>query len=186
VRNPKEKDRAKRIYADIDYPALWERRYPFDETTPAPKGDEFQSRDYFDRLLNRLNEEFREKLDTPIRMIPVGEVWYACDKRIKAGEIPGLAELYARNPRLVPGWKPETGISAGVNIFYADGIHPNPMPHLDGNVANYVNGITICGVISGKSPLGLPGSIYGLDDQRDADLIKSLQETVWQVVAERN
>jgi hypothetical protein len=182
VTNPKEEDRAKRVYADVDYPALWKRKYPFDETTADPKGDEFQSREYFRKLLNRLNQEFGAKLDIPIFMIPVGEVWYACDKRIKAGEIPGLAELYARNPRLVPGWKPEKGITAGVNMFYADGIHPNPMPHLDGNVANYVNGLTICSTISGKTPLGLPASIYGLDDQRDAALVKSLQETVWQVI----
>ncbi len=132
--------------------------------------------------MNCFNEEFREKLDSPVRMVPVGEVWYACDRRIKAGEIPGLADLYARNPHLVPGWKPETGITGGINIFYADGIHPNPMPHLDGNVANFVNGMTICSVISGRSPLGLTGSIYSLDDQRDAVLIKSLQETVCQVV----
>ena len=167
----------------IDYQALWERTYPFDQTTERPTGDEFQSRNYFRKLIDRLNEEFAEKLEMPIRMIPVGEVWYACDKRIKAGELPGLSELYMRNPRLVPGWKPAVGLSAGVNIFYADGIHPNPIPHLDGNVANYVNGLTICSVISGKSPLGLPGSIYSLDDQQDAALIKSLQETVWQVVA---
>ena len=168
VENPQERDRSKRVYANIDYLAVWERKYPFDETTPKPKGDEFQSRDYFDKLLQRLNEEFRDKLDTPVRMIPVGEVWYACDKRIKAGEIPGLAELYARNHRLVPGWKPETGVAAGVNILYADGIHPNPMPHLDGNMANYVNGLTICSVISRRSPIGLHGAIYGLDDQQDS------------------
>lgn len=182
VQNRQEKDRSKRIYADIDYQELWERNYPFDETIEAPRGDEFQSRSYFQKLIERLNEEFASKLETPIRIIPVGEVWYECDKRIKADEIPGLSELHKRNPRLVPGWKPATGISAGVNIFYADGIHPNPIPHLDGNVANYVNGLTICSVISGKSPLGLPGTIYSLHDQQDATLIKALQETVRQVV----
>ena len=180
--NPKERDRSKRIYGNIDYQAVWDRTYEFDETAERPAGDEFQSRDYFAKLIDRLNEEFAEELAIPICMIPVGEVWYACDKRIKAGEIPGLSELHVRNPRLVPGWKPKVGLSAGVNIFYADGIHPNPIPHLDGNVANYVNGLTICSVISGKSPLGLPGSIYSLDDEQDAALIKSLQETVWQVV----
>ena len=182
--NPKEKDRSKRVYADIDYPAIWEREYPYDETTANPKGDSFQSRDYFDKLICRLNEAFAGKLGMPVRMIPVGEVWYVCDRHIKAGKIPGLAELYARNPSLLPGWKPKSGTAAGINIFYADGIHPNPMPHLDGNVANYVNGLTICAVISGKSPLGFSGSVYGLDNRRDAALIKSLQETVWQTVAD--
>lgn len=183
VQNPQEQDRSKRVYANIDYPSVWERKYPYNGTTLKPKGDAFQSRAYFDQLLQRLNEEFRDKLDTPVRMIPVGEVWYAFDKRIKAGEIPGLGELYARDHRLVPGWKPETGVAAGVNMFYADGIHPNPMPHLDGNVANYVNGLAICSVISRKSPIGLHGATYGLDDQQEAALIKALQETVWQVVS---
>ena len=43
--------------------------------------------------------------------------------------------------------------------------------------------LTIYSVISGQSPFGLPSSFYGLDNQRDAARIKSLQETVWQVVA---
>jgi hypothetical protein len=177
--NSEEKDRSKRVYADIDYQQLWKREYAHDETTEKPTGDAFQSRDYFAKLLTRLRTEF----DVPIRMIPVGEVWFECDRRIKAGKLPGLAQLHARDSKLVPGWKPETGTAAGVNLFYADGIHPNPIPHLDGNVANYVNGLTICSAISGKSPAGLPGSIYGLDDEKDAALIKALQETVWQVVS---
>lgn len=182
VSNPQEEDRTKRVYGDIDYQQLWERTYPYDAAAEKPGGDAFQSRDYFAQLTAGVNAEFEGRLETPVRMIPVGEVWHECDKRIKAGEIPGLAELYAREVRLVPGWKPETGPAAGVNAFYADGIHPNPMPHLDGNVANYVNGITFCTVVSGKPPFGLPGSIYGLDDGEDAALIRALQETVWHVV----
>ncbi len=176
--NPKEKDRSKRVYADIDYQAVWEREYPHDESTEKPSGVAFQSRDYFDKLLAKLQAEF----DVTIRMIPVGEVWYECDRRIKAGEIPGLAELYDRDPALVPGWKPDSGTAAGVNVFYADGIHPNPIPHLTGNVANYVNGLTICTAISGKSPSNLPGSIYGLDDAKDAALIEALKRIVSEVV----
>jgi hypothetical protein len=176
--NPKEKDRSKRVYADIDYQALWEREYQHDEDTNKPSGDAFQSRDYFDKLLAKLQTNF----EVPIRMIPVGEVWYECDKRIKAGELSGLAELYVRDPALVPGWKPETGNAAGVNVFYADGIHPNPIPHLTGNVANFVNGMTICTAISGKSPEELSGSVYGLDDEKDAQLIAALKRIVSNVV----
>ncbi len=182
VTNPQEEDRTKRNYSDIDYGPLWERTYPYDEAAARPQGDAFQSRDYFARLIAGVNTAFEGRLATPVRMIPVGEVWYECGRRIKAGEIPGLAALWARDARLVPGWKPETGAAAGVNAFYADGIHPNPIPHLDGNVANYVNGITACTVISGKPPFSLPGSIYGLDDGEDAALIRALQETVWDVV----
>ena len=80
VANPEEKDRSKRVYADIDYQSLWDRKYPYDENTEKPTGDEFQSRDYFDKLLAKLCADF----NVPIRMIPVGEVWYECDRRIKA------------------------------------------------------------------------------------------------------
>jgi len=184
VANPEEKDRAKRVYGDIAYQRIWEREYPFDEATPDPKGDAFMSRDYTDKLLARVNGEFAEELETPVRLIPVGEVWYECDKRIKSGEIPGLAELYGRDAKLVPGWDPATGAAAGVNVFYADGIHPNPIPHLDGNVANYVNGLTVCTVISGEPPLDLPASIYGLDDDLDSALIEALRKAVWQVVTD--
>ena len=177
-------DRLHLLFAEhgIDYQALWERAYPFDETASRPKGDQCQSRDYFSKLIACVDTELAPKLGGPVRMIPVGEVWYECDKRIKAAAIPGLAELYARGPAFVPGWKPDTGIKAGVNVFYADGIHPNPMPHLTGNVPNYVNGLTICAVLSGKSPVGMTGAIYGMDDEGDAALIRALQETVWEVV----
>jgi hypothetical protein len=180
--NRGEEDRANRVYGDIDYETLWERTYPFDENTPDPRGDAFQSADYFAKLLNKVNAEFAGRLAVPVGMIPVGDVWYECDHRIRAGEIPGLAELYARDAAMVPGWNPATGSAAGVNVFYADGIHPNPMPHLTGNVANFVNGLTFFAVLSGQSPVGLPGSVYGLDDELDAPLIQALQETVWEVV----
>jgi hypothetical protein len=98
------------------------------------------------------------------------------------GNSPGLAELYARDNTLVPGWKPETGIEAGVNIFYADGIHPNPIPHLTGNLANYVNGLTLFAVIAGETPVGMTGTIYGLDDEQDAALIEAVQEAIWEVL----
>ena len=180
--NAQEKDREKRSYANIDFPALWERTYPYDEQSEKPTGDAYQSHDYFQQLITKLNDEFREKLTKPVGMIPVGDVWDACDKRIKAGEILGLEQLYARNPKLIPGWDPKTGTDAGVNIFYADGIHPNPIPHLEGNVANYVNGLTIYSVLSGQTPVGMSGANYGLDDQLDASLMKALQQTIWQVV----
>jgi len=44
-------------------------------------------------------------------------------------------------------------------------------------------GLTICTVLSGESRLGLPDSVYGMDDERDAALIKTLQEIAWRVAA---
>jgi hypothetical protein len=180
--NRGEQDRAKRIYEDIDYQALWNRKYPFDEDTAEPRGDAFQSRDYFAKLVEKANSEYAARLTEPIRMIPVGDVWYECDRRIRAGDIPGLAELWSRDASMVPGWEPADGIADGVNVFYADGIHPNPIPHLTGNVANFVNGLTFFAVLAEQSPVGLSGAIYGLDDELDAPLIGALQETVWDVV----
>jgi hypothetical protein len=184
--NPREEDRSKRVYSDIDYAALWERTYPFDEGTERPKGDAFQSRDYFAKLRDRINLEFEGRLAAPVGIIPVGDVWCECDRRIKAGEIPGLEALHARAPGRVPGWDPAKGIATGVNVFYADGIHPNPIPHLDGNVANYVNGLTFVAALTGRSPVGLPGSIYGLDDEEDAALVRALQDAVWDVVRDHS
>ena len=167
-------------FTQIDYEALWvTRKY----RSTGMGWRTFMTRDYHQQLLAAVNKRFAGRLESPVRAIPAGEVFYELDRRIKAGRIPGLAELYARDPKLVPGWDPATGIAAGANLLYADGIHPNPIPHLMGNVANYVLGLTHFAVLSGQSPLGMSGRRYGLDDTADAALIKALQQAVWDVVS---
>ena len=161
----------------IDYQALWER------TPPGEDADEARSlRQARHEMMARVNAAFAGKLEEPVRIIPMGEVFCELDKRLKAGQIPGLAELCARAPERIPGWDPQTGAAAGANILYADGIHPVANPHLDGNISNYTIALTHCAVLTGKSPMGLSGRAYGLDDEEDATLIKALQGTVWDVV----
>jgi hypothetical protein len=166
--------------ARIDYAALWaKRKY----RSTGMGWDTFNTRDYSEKLIAAVNAEFAGKLENPVRVIPAGDVYYELDQRLKAGKIPGLPELYARDPKAIPGWDPATGAKAGANILYADGIHPNPIPHLTGNIANYAIAMTHLAVLTGRSPVGLSGKLYGLDDEKDAALIRALQETVWDVVS---
>jgi len=164
----------------IDYQAAWNRLY--DDAAKKDWKDAYASRDGRAQLMKQLRADYAGKLAHPICMIPAGEVLCELDKRIRAGQIPGLAEAYARNPKLLPGWNPETGIKAGINILYADRIHMNPIPHLEGTVGTYAVAMTVMSVLTGSSPVGLTGRIHRLDDVKDAALIKALQETVWEVV----
>ncbi|MDH7570142.1 MAG: hypothetical protein QHJ73_11220 [Armatimonadota bacterium] len=182
-RRPERRDAQGNVagFEQIDYAALWERPYPYTEKDPPPPSDAYRSRAYFAALVEGLNREFPQ-LPTPVRMIPVGEVFFQLDQRLKAGQIPGVDDLYRRNPALLPGYQPATGTRAGANILYADGIHTNPVPHLEGTVGGYLAALTHFALLTGQTPLGLPGKPYGLDDRADAALIGALQQTVWDVV----
>jgi hypothetical protein len=81
--------------------------------------------DYY-KLIDRANEEFADKLGKPLLMIPFGDIVYELDKRLKAGQIPGLAELYERDPERIPSWDPALGDKAGANILYATATTPSP------------------------------------------------------------
>ncbi|MFL3656995.1 MAG: polysaccharide deacetylase family protein [Opitutales bacterium] len=137
--------------------------------------------DYY-KLIERTNDEFADKLGKPLRMIPFGDIVYELDKRLKAGRIPGLTELYERNPELIPSWDPALGDQAGANILYADRHHPVAAPHLDGTIATYIMGLMYYSVLTGQSPIGLSGEAYDFDDPRDEALRHSLQTAVWDVV----
>jgi peptidoglycan/xylan/chitin deacetylase (PgdA/CDA1 family) len=134
------------------------------------------------KLIERANEEFADKLGKPLRMIPFGDIVYELDKRLKAGRIPGLAELYERDPERIPSWDPALGDRAGANILYADRHHPVAAPHLDGTIATYVMGLMYYSVLTGQSPIGLSGDAYDLGDARDEALRQALQVAVWDVV----
>jgi hypothetical protein len=179
ARPPLRDEDGKRVgIQSIDYSALWE----------GSGGDQDElfgcSREARHRLTEKVNAEFAYRLEAPVVMIPAGEVFCELDKRLKAGRIPGLAGLHARDPKRIPGWDPETGARAGANILYADGIHPVERPHLDGNISNYALGLTHFAVLTGRNPVGLSGKAYGLDDEEDAALIGALQQAVWDVVSD--
>jgi len=138
-------------------------------------------RDYY-KLIDRANEEFADRLGKPLRMIPFGDIVYELDKRLKAGRIPGLAELYERDPRRIPSWDPKLGDKVGANILYADRHHPVAAPHLDGTIATYVMGLMYYSVLTGQSPIGLSGDAYDFGNARDEPLRRALQMAVWDVV----
>jgi hypothetical protein len=163
----------------------------------AYEGGVRHCRDFFTNLVVGLNERHPD-LPVPVRMIPVGDALAELDKRIRAGNLPGIEGFYARkqayfmksrrnNKKPSPFDPDEFVPSAGVLNFYADGVHMNDQPHNGGDsgtIGSYVSAITHHATLSGNSPVGLTVEPYEqFDAEADAALIKALQETVWNVVA---
>jgi hypothetical protein len=167
---------------DIDYPALWDAEYTATvDQTDKKAGQNASSRDYYRDLMKAIGEQVSGTAK-PVRLIPVGEILYVLDGKIKRNELPGLEELAQRDPSMIPGLRPGTDFSKGVNVLYADPIHFNAPPHQKGVLGNFVSGTSLFTVLSGQSPVGLSAAAYGLDDVKDAALIRAVQETIWQVV----
>ncbi len=160
-------------------------------------GGEEHKREFFYKLVDGLNK-LHPDLQTPVRMIPVGDVFAALDKKIREDKLPGIAEFYARNQKYYikarrnskkkPPFDPDQfDRSAGVLNFYADGVHMNDQPHNgrdSGTIGAYVASLTFYATLSGESPVGLTAKPYELfDADKDSELIKALQQTVWDVVA---
>jgi len=167
---------------DIDYAVEWTSAYTATIEQTDWKANQFcASRDYFQKLLKMLGERFPD-LKQPIHLIPAGEVLFAIDAKIKAGALPGLKELAERKPDMVPGAAGGFDPARGANLLYVDPIHFNPMPHKNGVVGNLISGTTIFTVLSGENPVGLSAEAYGFDPEKDAALVKAIQETIWEVV----
>lgn len=168
---------------DIDYASEWTAQYAFGpERSDWQAAEHCASRDYFAKLLAQIGERFPD-LQEPVRLIPAGEVLYALDARIKGGKLPGLKDLAARVPDMVPGAAAGFDASRGVNLLYCDHIHFNPMPHQSGVVGNLISGTTIFTVLSRQNPVGLDASAYGFDMDKDGDLVRAIQQTIWDVVS---
>jgi hypothetical protein len=167
---------------NVDYPAVWQEKYKSDVNDTSKQSKlNAPSRDYAYKLVDLLNQKY-SGLKTPIRLIPSGEVIFALDAKIKAGELPGIEQLAERDPSMVPGLDEDTGFADGANVLYADAIHLNPIPHKASTLGIFVSGSTIFSALSGQSPVGLSGKDYGLDDEKDAELIQAIQETIWNVL----
>ncbi len=153
--------------------------------------------DYYTQLVEKLNKAYPD-LDVPVRLIPAGEVLAELDKKIRAGELPGIESFYRRNQayyrksrrnnkKKSPYDPDEFQASAGVLNVYADGVHMNDQPHNgkdSGTIGAYVAACTIYATLTGKSPVGLTVKPYEMFDARqDAELIRAVQQTVWDVVA---
>ena len=179
-------------YADF-WTADYDPSLPTEQTVP--------NRDFFDQLVNTVNDD-NPGLTEPIRVIPAGEVLFALDEKIRNNELPGVEAFFTRpevaayyaNARDADGDGevtddfPFDGFDAdrGVLNFYADGIHLNDQPHNagdSGTIGAYVVALTWYATLTGESPVGLTAEPYELlDPRQDAELIRALQQTVWDVV----
>jgi|GEM_PF-2421839 len=149
-------------YLPIDYQTTWDRNYIDGDLYKRT----YQTRDYHHQLITIINQQNPELLE-PVRMIPVGDVLYELDKSIKNNEIPGL------NPE------------GGVDQFYVDNIHFNPIPHDAATIGTFVTGITVYTTLSQENPLTLssPATPWELDSEENTELIKALSSVIWNVVS---
>ncbi len=151
---------------------------------------------YFTKLVDALNERHPD-LPVPVRLIPVGEVMAELDKKIRTGNLPGIKEFYNRNQAYYmksrrnnkgkSPYDPDTfDASKGALNFYADGVHMNDQPHNgkdSGTLGSYIAAATIFSTLTGENPVGLSVKPYEMfDTEKDAELIKAIQETIWDVV----
>jgi hypothetical protein len=122
-----DKDK-KKGYQPIDYAALWDRPY-----TENWVGKTYETRDYFQRMVDRLNQTESARLRRPVLLIPVGDVFYELNRRIKAGQIAGMSDI---------------------NSLYTDGVHLN-------DTGAYIVALTFYATIFHDDPRGLPTTGYG-------------------------
>jgi hypothetical protein len=94
-----------------------------------------ETRDYFEQVLLALRGMWSNTtlLKTPL-LVPVGDVLYALNQKMKAGQVPDLTNIVQ---------------------VYADAIHFN-------NTGAYVVGCTYYSTLFKENPFGLPPEYYGL------------------------
>ncbi len=168
------------------YTAFYEQ--PFEQGS-------FHCEGYFKQLVNRLNQMHPE-LKNPVKLIPAGKVFSELDKKIRNKILPGIEDFFKRNQSYYikardekSAFKPETfQFEKGVLNVYADNVHMNDQPHNSkdsGTIGAYIAALTLYAVLTGYSPVGLTAEPYEMfDPQKDAALIKAIQETVWNVVSD--
>jgi len=167
------------------YSAYWNASY---------RGEVQPCREFFHKLVEGLNER-RADLPVPVRMIPAGEVLARLDENIRDGALPGIEAFYKRNqPYYIKARGPKSPYAPeefqpqdGVLNFYADGVHMNDQPHNgddSGTIGSYVAALTVYATLTGENPVRLTAQPYEMfDPQADAELIRSLQQVVWETVA---
>lgn len=160
----------------LDYASAWTATYAFAaDATDRNAAAGSASRDYYGKLRALL----AERSGMPIGLVPGGETLFVLDQAIRAGRLPGLADLARRLPGHLPGWVAGGDPAAlGANLLYADQIHLNPLPHEVPTLGVYAVALAMHGRLSGASPLGLSAAAYGFDPQADAALVRAVQELV--------
>jgi hypothetical protein len=113
----------------LDYEAKWLRKYTGDWDQSN------ESRDYFERLLQRLRLEY-PALRNRLFLVPVGDVMLELHRRMKRNEIRGYHDI---------------------GQVYADGIHLN-------EVGSYIVGCTFFATLYRQSPMRFSAEPYGVQD----------------------
>ena len=156
--NPANKDTNFYIYTS--WPLMWYGK-PYQTVWDTVTKDvltspSFHTRDYFEHLIVRV----RALTDADVYMIPIGDVLYALDTKMKKGDLPGY-----------------TGV--------AD-ILSNDKLHLNEGLGHYVAGTTVYATICRKNPTGLirpEGHYEGAKEGAFTPAVyKLFHETIWEVV----
>ena len=163
--------------AEFDYSRTWEQKYTAGpESVDAGAKQNYATRSYVDALFAQLNKRYPELKDR-IHLIPVGEVLFRIDQKIKAGELPEVFELARRTPDMVPGFRDGHSTEKdGMGVFYNDPIH------FKQGLGTMVSSTTLATVLGGKNPDGLAGSHFGLNDSKDKDVLKAIQQIIRETV----
>jgi hypothetical protein len=161
------------VRRSCDFPREWLRRYDPEAVTWLAGG---QSRDYDQRLMGELIQAYPKLwAEGRLRMIPVGDIYYALDRKMRAGQVPGVVNL---------------------GEFYTDTLH-----HRAGMPA-YTCAATFFTLLFGEKPHGLDHTLYnhqdaygkdwghGKDQHNDSGTVleitperaKAVNDTIWEVV----
>jgi hypothetical protein len=136
----------------LNYDSEWLRPY-----AGAYTGTQ-ETKDYYEKLVVDLRAQ-TPYLSKPVLIIPVGDVMYELNQRMKAGQVPGYTDI---------------------TQIYADGIHLN-------NVGSLITGATFYATIYKTDPHGASYAAYdaatGAADVRITDaLANAVYDAVWDVV----
>lgn len=92
-----------------------------------------ETRDFLETLVDRLRQDHTDI--PPVKLMPISEVMYLLDQRMKAGQIPGYSSVFQ---------------------VYKDGWHMD-------NVGNFICGCTAYAILYDANPVGLTMAGYSLD-----------------------
>ena len=122
---------------NLDYEKKWLSKY-----TGGWDGTE-ETRDYFEKLTFELRKAY-PKIQERILIVPVGDVLYELNQRIKAGQVPGYTSI---------------------TQVYADGIHFN-------EVGSYIVGSTFYATLFKENPKNLTASPYKVNNPQLVSIIQ--------------
>jgi hypothetical protein len=148
-RTPRRVQNSDGTFQPMDYKASWLRKY---SNSAADSWDSRWGRDYVRQLVSEIDRTKPEGAKSPL-LVPVGEVFYELERRIRAGVMPG-------------GY-------TDVGQFFVDASHYN-------SVGSYAAAVTFYSVMYKDSPLGLgvPSQFGNIP----ADVAGAIRASVWEVV----